>query len=576
MKLGLLKVLKGFIATNSVLVKGLTLNKTGTSVILTVAIIAALICAAIVGYIWISKPTEEEPEPSVITSDEATQILLDNIIKPDELNYDLIAFMWPEPLNLGDTITPHDILGDTYVIEENTWFFWVNDFPFALFSHPTRYVFIDASTGDYTIEIEGWWPQLNEEDLWGTHEEYWNKDYWVYSTYENSPSLTGPSSRIVDSTGSTGANPSGGNRALIIEGSMGSNMDIPTSAGEWYYLMENVFGFDVTALGPLENEAPTENNIDNIMDNLGKEMKPCENLSIYITGHGRENDGAVDMGNGYYLTPEQFSKWVCRIENGTHISVTVAACYSGKWINALKKWDNKVEIIYTSTDENGVGWGDVDHKNTTFAKYREAVDNGDANPDPNPDDIGLEAISGLVEDMEALVENFKRGDISWVTLWQEAIKTAKEKDAAFKNPAFFKKWTENNRPDLYPPCSGKGVENPQEWKSDKARDITPPGVVSTSPKNMQGEVPVDTPITVTFSEGMNKTATQNAFLIYPQVDGEFSWIGNTMIFMPHEKLFLETFYEVMISADAMDMALNNLEDDYFWAFWTQWMPPEGL
>ncbi len=72
MKLGLLKVLKGFIATNSVLVKGLTLNKTGTSVILTVAIIAALICAAIVGYIWISKPTEEEPEPSVITSEEAT------------------------------------------------------------------------------------------------------------------------------------------------------------------------------------------------------------------------------------------------------------------------------------------------------------------------------------------------------------------------------------------------------------------------------------------------------------------------------------------------------------------------
>lgn len=132
MKLGLLfKVLKGFILTNSVLVKGVTLNKTGISVALTVVIIVALIGTAIVGYIWISKPTEEEPEPSVITADEATQILLDNIIKPDELNYDLIAFMWPEPLNPGDTITPHDILGDTYVMDDNTWFFWVNDFPFA-------------------------------------------------------------------------------------------------------------------------------------------------------------------------------------------------------------------------------------------------------------------------------------------------------------------------------------------------------------------------------------------------------------------------------------------------------------
>ena len=199
------------------------MDKVGISVVLVVVITAALICVAASGYILILKPPEEEPKPFGITADEAAQILLDNIIKPDELNYDLIAFMWPEPLNPGDTITPHDLLGNTYVMEDNTWFFWVNDFPFAMFSHPTRYVFIDASTGDYTIEIEGWWPQLNEEDLWGTPEEYWDKNYWVYSTYENSPSLTGFSSSIVDFSGSTSANPSSGNRVLIIEGQMGSN-----------------------------------------------------------------------------------------------------------------------------------------------------------------------------------------------------------------------------------------------------------------------------------------------------------------------------------------------------------------
>lgn len=540
--------------------------------ILAVVIVVALIGASMGGYVLISKLLKEKIKPPGVAADEAIQILLDNIIKPDELDYDLIAFMWPELLNPGDTITPHDIPGHAHIMEDNTWFFWVNDFPFIMFSHPTRYVFIDALTGNYTVAIEDWWPQLNGADLWGTPDEFWNKGYWVYSTYvENSPTnLISPGGFALANSRRTSDNdPPDGNWALIIEGDSGGVLDIERSARQWHDLMEKL-GFDVTHLEPdlwVAEESwryPTETNIENIMDIFSKGLKPCNNFSIYITGHGG-TDGAVRMMDGFSLTPEKFSEWICKIENGVHISVTVAACYSGKWIDALKKWDKKVEIIYTATDNDSVGYGDEDHG---WEKFREAIDSGDAKPDPNPDDVGLEAISGLVEDMKALADNFKRGDISWVKLWQEAIKTAKEKDAVFQNSEFFKKWTESH-PDLYSPCSGRGVENPQEWKSDKVRDIIPPKVVSTSPENGQENVPVDTAITVTFSEAMNKTLTQQAFSIYPSIGGEFSWSENTLIFTPSEKLIPETIYGVMISTEAMDRAGNNLEENYIWSFFTQ-------
>ncbi len=539
-------------------------------VVLCVGIIVLSVVVMGISYIIMSKPVKEKIAVPLLTAENATQILLENVIKPGELNHDLVALLWPQMLKAGDNISSHGAPEHVYTIEENTWFFWINDFPYAMFSHPTRYVFINALTGEYEIKIESWWPQLNRTDLWGSSEEYWNKQYWVYSTYiENHSTVMASFVRTPNLTGS-GNNSTSRNRALIIEGEPGFNQDIPTSAGEWHYLMENVFGFDVTHLelwGDEENR-PTENNIENVMESLSKLLKPCENFSIYITGHGRENDGAIEMVDGFMLTPEKFSKWVCKFENGVHISVTVAACYSGKWIEALKKWDKKVEIIYTSTDNDSMGWGDLDHKNTTFGKYREAVENGDASPDLNPDDMGLEAVSGLVEDMEALAENFKKGDISWAKLWQEAIKSAKEKDAALQNQEFFKKWTETNLPNQYPPCSGKGVENPQEWISSRVKDNITPSVVSTHPENGEENVPVSTSITVTFSERMSKTATQSAFSVFPEVDGEFSWSENTLIFTPTENLMPETVYGVTIGEEAMDLAWNSIGENYIWYFFT--------
>ncbi|KXB08292.1 hypothetical protein AKJ58_00400, partial [candidate division MSBL1 archaeon SCGC-AAA385D11] len=124
-----------------------------------------------------------------LTLEEASKIVNDNIINPDELTYHLTTYCWPELLENGDVVASYGNPDHSHVVEEDTWFFWINDFPLIGFSHPTRYVFVNASSGDYWISIEDWWPCLNGEGLWDTPEEYKDNKYLVFSslTYSQTP-----------------------------------------------------------------------------------------------------------------------------------------------------------------------------------------------------------------------------------------------------------------------------------------------------------------------------------------------------------------------------------------------------
>jgi|CXWL01.1.fsa_nt_gi hypothetical protein len=65
-------------------------------------------------------------------------------------------------------------------------------------------------------------------------------------------------------------------------------------------------------------------------------------------------------------------------------------------------------------------------------------------------------------------------------------------------------------------------------------DTTAPTVSSTNPANAGTGAPVCTHIAATFSESMDKAATQSAFSISnpPGITGTFSWSSNTMTFNP--------------------------------------------
>ncbi|MCK4458130.1 MAG: Ig-like domain-containing protein, partial [Methanosarcinales archaeon] len=111
----------------------------------------------------------------------------------------------------------------------------------------------------------------------------------------------------------------------------------------------------------------------------------------------------------------------------------------------------------------------------------------------------------------------------------------------------------------------------ETWVDHTARtkpssDTTSPTITAHSPTGTG--VPVTTDVTVTFDEAMNQTSAKGAFSILPDVDGAFSWSGNTMIFTPAADLADNTAYDVTISTDAKDLAGNPLAEPFTWNFTT--------
>ena len=97
---------------------------------------------------------------------DAIEILVKQIIPPAASNQRISAFMPSEPLRAGDVVTSES--GADYPITNRTWFIFIDDNPQAFYAHGTRYVFMDARDGTYTIVNESWPPEINGYSMWNT------------------------------------------------------------------------------------------------------------------------------------------------------------------------------------------------------------------------------------------------------------------------------------------------------------------------------------------------------------------------------------------------------------------------
>jgi hypothetical protein len=93
-----------------------------------------------------------------------------------------------------------------------------------------------------------------------------------------------------------------------------------------------------------------------------------------------------------------------------------------------------------------------------------------------------------------------------------------------------------------------------------------PSVLGKTPTGMN--VPILSPINVTFSEAMNNASVESAFSISPVTTGSFSWNGNTMKYTPNSHLSNNMTYTVTIGTGAKDLAGNTMAAQYNWAFTT--------
>jgi hypothetical protein len=113
------------------------------------------------------------------------------------------------------------------------------------------------------------------------------------------------------------------------------------------------------------------------------------------------------------------------------------------------------------------------------------------------------------------------------------------------------------------------------YRATYTADSTPPAVSGTVPAAGATGVPTSTPISATFSEVMNRSATQAAFSLVPSVSGAFTWngAGTTMTFTPTAPLAASTSYTANVSTEATDLAGNPLQGAATWSFTTAAVTP---
>ena len=114
---------------------------------------------------------------------------------------------------------------------------------------------------------------------------------------------------------------------------------------------------------------------------------------------------------------------------------------------------------------------------------------------------------------------------------------------------------------------------PAEPEPPAPEDETPPTVDGVSPQDGATGVAPTANVTVTFSEAMDRPATQSAFSLAPTaggsvVGGSFSWSGSTMTFDPSGTLTEGAAYTATVGAEAADPSGNALGSDHAWSFST--------
>lgn len=388
--------------------------------------------------------------------DTPDEVVVEVVIVPEELTTDVIAFKLPEPLQEGDIITPSvPGVGHAYVVEpgKTVWFYWINDCPYAMFAHDTRYVFVDAETLEHEVMVEKFPPALNDIPLWDTPEEYWNTENWVYTTGENGANGAYQSSMSqgissLASWAESWAAPDqtlesqSTRRALIIEGHSG---DSGKNASELWYDSMIKFGYsdqDIVYLTPEDrdknNAICTKQNVIDAIQTLSNDLNPGDELNILIHAHAYiptypETDDnytvAIFLNNWRTrLSDLELKRELSQIQAGVNITIVIGSCYSGRFMANLWMLDN-VNVIITATD-----WKSVTYTASKGIDPPHVYKNiKDLKHDPNPEDEGGEFSSGLIDGLDELRQQYLGGTITFGELYVKAFLKAEELDAGYIN-----------------------------------------------------------------------------------------------------------------------------------------------
>ncbi|MBU6996165.1 MAG: hypothetical protein HXS41_00860 [Theionarchaea archaeon] len=328
-----------------------------------------------------------------------------------------LVFLWPSPLRPSDQIAPFAPLAlplkvtelpylIPHSLNEETWFFWVDDCPAAKFAHPTRFIFYSIATGACNVYSERWWPVLNGIPLWVDSSSYWDTSYWVHN-----PGIEQPHASPAGSVSSDVGHSDVKDRALLING-WGSGQPLGSDMAEDERGMQEA----LVSVGFTTESASTSSEIKQVLVAWSRIMRPDETLLIYITAHG---DKGMFLVQKEVFTITDLVAFLTPFDSGVHIHIILDTCHAGYSLSTLK---SEAELVIAAAGEKDAAYGDCDPAD-----------------DMNPSDSGSEFTSGLVITIKELARTESRisqwkvqaasRDFSWyILLLMESFKVAQELD----------------------------------------------------------------------------------------------------------------------------------------------------
>ena len=108
-------------------------------------------------------------------------------------------------------------------------------------------------------------------------------------------------------------------------------------------------------------------------------------------------------------------------------------------------------------------------------------------------------------------------------------------------------------------------------------DTAPPTLVTFTPTNNQFAVPYNSPITLSFSEPMNQSSVESAFLAQPSIKCVWTWTSpSNASCQPSGRLEQRGLYTIAIAITATDLAGNQLQTAYGFSFTAGDAPPKVI
>jgi len=252
----------------------------------------------------------------------------------------------------------------------NNWVCFVDDMPFAKWVHSSRYIIIDAATGNYQIQNKRFFPPD------------WKTNYTTISERPRPTPIALPANEAIEITR---ASPNPNLFAVIILGSSDERFKNDASAiyctliNTYGYTKENIFVHAVTSYDMDGDDYPNDfdyfaskNAIEHTFKELEGEtnssseipkLKPSDQLFIFVTSHG----GMDDDENSYIILPDNnpdelfdynLSEYLKNTECSQIIGV-FAICEAGGFYNKLQDCDDalcKNRSIHTSSNTESSWW----------------------------------------------------------------------------------------------------------------------------------------------------------------------------------------------------------------------------